>query len=203
MPYTNIVFVKFKLELLKDYRFTDRLNDAQKLVYLSLLLLAGMTDNAIPHDARYIKRVLNIDMSPETIEESIKHIMECYPKLLSDKEFISFSKFEEIHNYKIGKPEIEKGLEQNKNKKKNKEEEEKKTHLENVYLTDKEYETLKARFGGLTAESYIERLSNYIAQFGKDKYKSHYHTILNWSKRDESDKSSGQPVSRASLNKKY
>jgi hypothetical protein len=185
MPYTNIVFVKFKLELLKDYRFTDKLNDSQKLVFLSLLLLAGMTDNKIPHDTSYIKRILNLDMSPDTIEEGIKQIMAHYPKLLSDKGVISFTKFEEIHNYKIGKPEIEKGVEQNKkkNKEEEKEEDKKHKHLDFVFLTKKEYALLEERFkSNLPAK--IESLNNYIGSKGK-KYKSHYHTLLNWARMEE------------------
>jgi hypothetical protein len=185
MPYTNIVFVKFKLELLKDYRFTDKLNDSQKLVFLSLLLLAGMTDNKIPHDTSYIKRILNLDMSPDTIEEAIKQIMTHFPKLLSDKGVISFTKFEEIHNYKIGKPEIEKGVEQNKkkNKEEEKEEDKKHKHLDFVFLTKSEYALLEERFkSNLPAK--IESLNNYIGSKGK-KYKSHYHTLLNWARMEE------------------
>lgn len=50
---------------------------------------------------------------------------------------------------------------------------------QNVRLTTEEYGKLLAQFGCAGAEDYIERLSLYIASKG-DKYKSHYHTILNW-----------------------
>lgn len=46
--------------------------------------------------------------------------------------------------------------------------------FENVFLSVDEFQKLKSKLGAET-ESYIERLSNYIASSGK-KYKSHYAT---------------------------
>ena len=53
--------------------------------------------------------------------------------------------------------------------------------FENVLLSDDEYQKLKDRFSNY--EEKIENLSNYIASKG-DKYKSHYATILNWSREE-------------------
>lgn len=53
--------------------------------------------------------------------------------------------------------------------------------FENVELTDEEYQKLKDRFSDY--EEKIENLSSYIASKGA-KYKSHYATILNWSRKD-------------------
>ena len=50
----------------------------------------------------------------------------------------------------------------------------------NVLLTDEEYAKLEKS----NLLSYIETLSSYIASKGK-KYKSHYATILSWSRRDK------------------
>ena len=55
--------------------------------------------------------------------------------------------------------------------------------FKNVRLTSKEYEKLINRFGKHDAKQRIENLGEYIASKGK-KYKSHYATILNWSRRD-------------------
>lgn len=52
----------------------------------------------------------------------------------------------------------------------------------NVSLTDDELEKLKEKFP-YDWEKKIENLSSYLAQFNK-KYKSHYATILNWSRKD-------------------
>ena len=56
--------------------------------------------------------------------------------------------------------------------------------FENVSLTDEEYQKLKDKFSDY--EKRIDNLSSYIASKG-DKYKSHYATILNWSRKDERD----------------
>lgn len=52
--------------------------------------------------------------------------------------------------------------------------------FQNVLLTDEEYHKLEE--SNLLA--YIEEVSSYIASTGK-KYKSHYATILNWSRKDK------------------
>lgn len=72
----------------------------------------------------------------------------------------------------------------NKNINKNKKEiiKEKFGEFENVLLSADELQKLKSKLGAET-ESYIERLSSYIASSGK-KYKSHYATILSWTQKD-------------------
>lgn len=56
--------------------------------------------------------------------------------------------------------------------------------FQNVKLTDEEYEKLEKRLGQRACKLYIDKLDLYIEQFGKDKYKSHYATMLNWYRRD-------------------
>ena len=56
-------------------------------------------------------------------------------------------------------------------------------HLSFVFLTDKEFEELKGGLGEKQTQDLIERLNDYIGSTGK-KYKSHYHTIKNWARRD-------------------
>ena len=62
----------------------------------------------------------------------------------------------------------------------------KKRHLEFVFLTDEEYKKLVNKFGQREADEKIESLNNYIGSKGK-KYKSHYHTIMTWSRNDKSN----------------
>lgn len=56
-----------------------------------------------------------------------------------------------------------------------------------VYLRPSELQKLTAQLGS-RRESYIARLDGYIGQIGeakaRAKYKSHYHTILNWFRKD-------------------
>lgn len=64
-------------------------------------------------------------------------------------------------------------------KEKIKEDKKKYGEFENVLLTDEEYHKLDIS----NLLTYIEKLSSYIASTGK-RYKSHYATILNWSRKD-------------------
>ena len=56
----------------------------------------------------------------------------------------------------------------------------------NVYLTEKEYNQLKADFSGL--DSLIEQLSAYIQSTGK-KYADHAATLRIWAKRSGQNRS--------------
>ncbi|MDX9804176.1 MAG: DUF4373 domain-containing protein [Dehalococcoidales bacterium] len=56
--------------------------------------------------------------------------------------------------------------------------------FQNVKLTDDEIKKLESKFGKENASKKIENLSQYIASKGK-RYKSHYATILNWSRSDK------------------
>lgn len=57
--------------------------------------------------------------------------------------------------------------------------------LQNVKLTEKEYECLKEKFPN-DYEDKIENLAYYIASKG-DKYKDHYMTILNWERKNKKE----------------
>ena len=67
---------------------------------------------------------------------------------------------------------------------------EKEKHLEFVWLLPEEYAKLKALIG-LQTQVFIERLNGYIGQIGpakaSTKYVSHYHTILNWYRKDKAE----------------
>lgn len=68
--------------------------------------------------------------------------------------------------------------------------------FENVFLTDEEIKKLQTRLPN-SYKDLIERLSAYIAQSGK-RYKSHYATILNWSRRDNETNETKQEKSNSS-----
>lgn len=69
------------------------------------------------------------------------------------------------------------------NKKENKKEKRKYGEFDNVLLTEEEYHKLEES----NLLMYIESLSSYIASTGK-RYKSHYATILNWSRTNTKQK---------------
>ena len=60
-----------------------------------------------------------------------------------------------------------------------------------VYLTEDENQKLVDKLGEQIAGEMIDRLNGYIGQIGelaaKKKYKSHYHTILNWWNKDQKE----------------
>lgn len=60
----------------------------------------------------------------------------------------------------------------------------KKLHFDFVLLTEKEKQDLVGKFGEAGAKDRIENLNCYLGSKG-DKYKSHYHTILNWDRREK------------------
>ena len=60
-------------------------------------------------------------------------------------------------------------------------------YLDFVYLTQEEHKELIDRLGEDKTNDMIEKLNNYIGSKGK-KYKSHYHTILNWVRMEEDKK---------------
>lgn len=72
--------------------------------------------------------------------------------------------------------------EKDKKPKAQKETKHKHGELENVLLTDKEYEKLKKKFND--TEKRINDLGYYLASTGKT-YKSHYMTIMSWARKED------------------
>ena len=66
--------------------------------------------------------------------------------------------------------------------------ERKTSYLEFVQLTTEQHQKLIKEFGKTYTETYIEKLNSYIGQIGlkkaNAKYKSHYHIILTWLRKD-------------------
>jgi hypothetical protein len=62
----------------------------------------------------------------------------------------------------------------------------KERHLDFVFLTKEEYLKLISKFGLQDADRKIDKLNSYIGSKGK-KYKSHYHTILNWANKEKKE----------------
>ena len=74
-------------------------------------------------------------------------------------------------------------------KEKNKENEKKKEYGDHVLLTEAEHVALKERFGERGSSDLIDSMNLYAAQIGEAKfrsrYKSHFATMINWSRRDD------------------
>ena len=99
MPYTNISWVKLKLELLSEHRFIEECDDFDKLIFLGLLMLAGLTQNKIPNSPKYIKRMLNLQLEEQIISEKIVKITSIFRGVVRSSEFIKFKNFNKLHNW--------------------------------------------------------------------------------------------------------
>jgi hypothetical protein len=71
----------------------------------------------------------------------------------------------------------------------------KNTYLEFVKLTEDEYKKLIEQFGENKTNELINNLNLYIGSKG-DKYKSHYHTILMWERKNKLDINKPKPIGR-------
>lgn len=81
---------------------------------------------------------------------------------------------------------------------------EKDIYMDYVRLTPNEYNQLLEKLSTEERDTYIERLNDYIGQIGETqankKYKSHYHVIMNWYRKDIKDKPLIKATSQATSN---
>ena len=99
MPHTKLVFVKLMLQLADDPRFIMELNDSQKLDYLLLLLMAGLTHNEIPDNQEWFKSRFHLQKNSVEISTNIAKIMKVFKRVVKYRGKYKFSKFKELHNY--------------------------------------------------------------------------------------------------------
>ena len=76
----------------------------------------------------------------------------------------------------------------------NQNQKEKKKYMDVVFLTKEEYQKLIDKFGKDITEDKIEELNNSIMSKGY-KYKSHYHTILCWDRKNKKGDINGKNIS--------
>jgi len=130
------------------------LSSEEKWIFIGLICLACKSDNRIPYDKKWLDRTLNT----KNIEIHIEKLTKC--DLLS----ICYQ-----NDIPIREEEI----------REDKKREDKSKHLDFVFLFPVEYESLVKEIGESKTTEMIKSLNDYIGSTGK-KYKSHYHTILNW-----------------------
>lgn len=99
MASTNITWIKLFLSILdEDDRFLYQLNESQQLLYVKLLLLAGVTANHIPKRPKFICGKVNYSHEEECFLKDIARIQEVFPKFTSTEEYYYFTNFHEHHN---------------------------------------------------------------------------------------------------------
>jgi hypothetical protein len=69
--------------------------------------------------------------------------------------------------------------------------------LDCVFITEEEYQKLCNELTASLADRYIQDLNDYMVSHGKEKkYKSHYHTIRTWYRKDEREGKTRIPVNQ-------
>ena len=205
MPYSNIVFIKLFLSLFEeDDRFLYQLNESQQLLYIKMLYMAASSNNKIPKNYRFVSHKINYSHEESCLVADIDRIKSVFPKFIEEEDCYKFNNFHELHNF-INKrkskgtpkelqriiPEKRRVREEKSIRKK----EQKIKHLDCVFLLQAEYDALCVKYGNISER--IETLNNYKMSTGK-KYKSDYHTIIAWARKDELSTLS-KTVSRGSV----
>jgi len=164
------------------------LQDDSKLLLIFLWLLASTIeedDPIIPGDMLYLKQQLpikkNIDLQPLVNAGFIELLADC-KHIASNLPQIEASDTE---------------TETEKNRKE-KEIEKKKKYLEFVYLTEEQYQKLVELFTEQGTKERIQSLNDYLGSKGV-KYKSHYHTILSWERKNNGQKPANQIIKKVKL----
>ena len=135
------------------------------------------------------KRILRINRPPyPEVFNKLNRYLE------NDDRGVKFSKEGYLENAKDNNIYINNIID---NKKKNIQKE-KYGEFKNVLLTEEEYEKIKDK----NMEQYIDKLSIYIESKG-NKYKSHYATILNWSRKEKEQKDNRPKTSREKMDEVF
>jgi len=158
--HRNPPWIKLHHTILDDYEYSC-LQDASKLLLITLWMLASKTENKIPYDLKWLKTKTmisgKINLKPLIEAGFISVIQDASEMLATDKQ--------------NGGTETEKS--------RDRVETEKETFLEVIFLRKDEYEKLLKEHGKELTDRAIEIVNNYKMAKGK-KYKSDYHAILNW-----------------------
>jgi len=190
-------------------------SDAVLVIWLKLLTLAGkkneggsiaFTEN-VPYSDEMLSTVFNRPLN--TVRLALQTFQQFEMIEISSDDFIYISNWEKHQNIEgMDKIREQNRLRQQKrrskmkllqennvtsrdsnalDKEEDKEEDKKKNiHGEFVKLTEPEYQKLIKKFGKERAEEKIKDLDTGIGSKGY-KYKSHYHTILSWDRKEKKE----------------
>ena len=140
------------------------LSDAEKGQLVCLWLLGADHDGSIPSDPALIKQLCYLNKSPNL-------------KKFQDLQFLENDGCQ-------GDVNMTPQRRQHDAPKAEENREEKNKYSECVLLTEKQYENLISMFGEHKAKEKIQELNDGIQAYGY-KYKSHYHTILSWYRKQK------------------
>lgn len=166
----NPPWIKLHTSLLDNEAFECLHNDSKVLLMCLWLFAARKGNGEIPSNIDYLQRKLpagkKINLQP-----------------LIDNGFIEVYHNDSIVQATNDSTVLCSDRGRGRAKTEAKAETEKLKYLDFVFLSSDEYKKLIAKFGEQTTKDKIEVLNNYVGSKGA-KYKSHYHTILNWERMD-------------------
>lgn len=181
----NPPWIKLHVQLLENEQF-ECLQDDSKVLLICLWLFAARKGNGkIPADLKYLQRKLPLCKRPKLQPLIDAGFIECYQ---DDSKAIA------IDDSKVLLSDRDRGETETEAKS---ETETKNIYMEFVKLTNAEHSKLVEKFGSEGTEQRIEALNDYVGSKGKQ-YKSHYHTILSWER-----KNAGSGKTRRSLDETY
>lgn len=157
------------------YEFIKLLEENHKIAFNKInnefLILNWLKHNSFksPKVLSCIKKEINL-IKTEVFKDSIEDILNGETPIDRLSKTIDTSPQQEQ----------EEEREQEVNKKK------KEKYLEFVLLTDEEHLKLVTEHGPSKVDAMIENLNNYIGSKGT-KYKSHYHTLLSWERKNNTN----------------
>ena len=179
-------WIKLYNAVLNKYEFRC-LHDDSKLLLFALWLIASRTKNKTPYDLNYIKEQSGVHKRPTS--DRIQELIAAEFIVLRQIDSTVIAPCAQIDSDVLS---LTRSREERREEERREEEREsmlaKKCFLDFVYLAEVEHQKLIERLGVNDTHAYIERLNNYIGSKGK-KYKSHYHTILNWRQKDAENRS--------------
>ena len=168
----NRPWIKLYKSILSDPEFM-KLSTHSRFLYTGLLLLADDCNNRIYNDRTYIGQRLYIPHTEVNLTPLYRAgflFASNLSRVLSEEIREEENRGEERVVHPNGKIEFK----------------------QSVFLKKEEYDKLVDLFGKEGTDNRLTRLSLYVLSKG-DKYKSHYHTILNWERADEEKKLQSKP----------
>ena len=149
-------------------RYDDNLSCLEKILYSEIVALTNM-NGVCTATNNYFANLYN---------KNDKYISSCINKL-SKLGHVRIENDNNIRKIYVGMKKYE-----NEIMKEAKQERDVKLYLEKVWLTDEEHKKLFDQLGEEITDTFIQRLNDYIIIKGKNPYKNHYLTILNWYRKD-------------------
>lgn len=163
----NLIWCKVYFKMINADPNFEMLCEIDKWRFVALVMLELQIKQPIPLDLEYLKRK-GFDFKKRAMSLTIQMLHNLI----------------EVCNETVTQSRVE------KSRKEEKREEKKEKHLDFVFLTPEEYKELTEKLGDSLTASLIEELNDYVGSKGV-RYKSHYHTILSWSRRKAKEGKSG------------